>query len=75
MEASALKYSGAIGLHGRTPLLRLQSDERLIAMTEAAMWRGMAAARLGGRVGDIGKAIEEFVRPSGLFGTRRVERV
>jgi RNA polymerase sigma factor (sigma-70 family) len=31
MEVSALKYSGGIGLHGRSPLLRLQSDERLIA--------------------------------------------
>ncbi len=41
-------------------------SRRLIEMTEAAMWRGMAAARLGGRVGDIGKAIEEFVRPTGL---------
>src|SRR6202161_4449022 len=33
MEVSALKYSGGIGLHGRSPLLRLQSDERLIALT------------------------------------------
>src|SRR5437899_9016191 len=32
MEVSALKFSGAIGLHGRSPLLRLQSDERLIAL-------------------------------------------
>ena len=32
MEVSALKYQGAIGLHGRSPLLRLQSDERLIAL-------------------------------------------
>ncbi|MDQ6805793.1 MAG: sigma-70 family RNA polymerase sigma factor, partial [Actinomycetota bacterium] len=31
MEVSALKYSGGIGLHGRPSLLRLQSDERLIA--------------------------------------------
>jgi len=31
MEVSALKYSGAIGLHGRSRLLRLQSDERLVA--------------------------------------------
>jgi RNA polymerase sigma factor (sigma-70 family) len=31
MEVSALRYSGGLGLHGRTPLLRLQSDERLIA--------------------------------------------
>jgi RNA polymerase sigma factor (sigma-70 family) len=30
MEVSALKYSGGIGLHGRSRLLRLQSDERLI---------------------------------------------
>jgi RNA polymerase sigma factor (sigma-70 family) len=32
MEVSALKYSGGIGLHGRSPLLRLQSDERLISL-------------------------------------------
>src|SRR5947209_16763759 len=32
MEVSALKYSGGIGLHARTPLLRLQSDERLVAL-------------------------------------------
>src|ERR1700727_1894328 len=33
MEVSALKYSGGITLHGRSPLLRLQSDERLVAFT------------------------------------------
>src|SRR5947209_12639403 len=32
MEVSTLRYSGGIGLHGRSPLLRLQSDERLIAL-------------------------------------------
>jgi RNA polymerase sigma factor (sigma-70 family) len=32
LEVSALKYQGGIGLHGRSPLLRLQSDERLIAL-------------------------------------------
>src|SRR6202008_744494 len=32
MEVSALKYHGGVGLHGRSPLLRLQSDERLIAL-------------------------------------------
>jgi RNA polymerase sigma factor (sigma-70 family) len=31
MEVSALKYTGVHGLHGRSPLLRLQSDDRLIA--------------------------------------------
>src|SRR5436309_7434883 len=40
MEVSALKYSGGIGLHGRPPLLRLQSDERLVALVR----RGSAAA-------------------------------
>jgi RNA polymerase sigma factor (sigma-70 family) len=40
MEASALKYSGGIGLHGRTPMLRLQSDERLVALLR----RGNSAA-------------------------------
>jgi RNA polymerase sigma factor (sigma-70 family) len=32
VEVSALRYSpGSVGLHGKTPLLRLQSDDRLIA--------------------------------------------
>src|SRR6204780_4793914 len=33
MEVSALKYSGGIRLHGRSSLLRLQSDERLVMLT------------------------------------------
>ena len=32
MEASALKHSAAMGMRGPTPLLRLQSDERLIVL-------------------------------------------
>src|SRR5437763_14408132 len=32
MEVSALKYHGGLGLHARSPLLRLQSDERLITL-------------------------------------------
>src|SRR5947209_15536775 len=40
MEVSALRYSGGIGLHGRSPLLRLQSDERLVTLTR----RGNSAA-------------------------------
>ncbi|HEU4701964.1 MAG TPA: RNA polymerase sigma factor [Conexibacter sp.] len=32
MEASALTHAGAHGTFGRSPLLRLQSDERLIAL-------------------------------------------
>ncbi len=40
MEVSALKYSGGLGLQGRSPLLRLQSDERLIHLVR----RGSDAA-------------------------------
>ena len=32
VEASALTHAGSAGLHGRSPLLRLQSDERLVAL-------------------------------------------
>jgi RNA polymerase sigma factor (sigma-70 family) len=40
MEVSALKYSGGIRLHGRSSLLRLQSDDRLISFVR----RGNVAA-------------------------------
>src|SRR5258706_15133339 len=33
VEVSALKHAGMPGLHGSSPLLRLQSDERLVALT------------------------------------------
>ena len=32
MEVSALTHAGVTGIHARSPLLRLQSDERLIAL-------------------------------------------
>jgi RNA polymerase sigma factor (sigma-70 family) len=40
MEASALKYHGGLRVPGRSPLLRLQSDERLITLLR----RGNTAA-------------------------------
>jgi RNA polymerase sigma factor (sigma-70 family) len=40
VEASTLQHAGAAGLHGRSPLLRLQSDERLVALVR----RGNQAA-------------------------------
>jgi RNA polymerase sigma factor (sigma-70 family) len=40
VEASALTHAGAAGLHGRSPLLRLQSDERLVLLVR----RGNQAA-------------------------------
>ena len=46
------------------------SDEvrELIRVTEEALWRGIAAAHLGGRVTDISHAIETYVRSQGDYG-------
>jgi len=41
---------------------------QLMEVTEGALWRGMAAARLGGRVSDISHAVESYVRGEGSFG-------
>jgi methionyl aminopeptidase len=40
----------------------------LMRVTEEAMWRGIAAASLGGRVTDISHAVETYVRSQGSFG-------
>jgi methionyl aminopeptidase len=40
----------------------------LMRVTEEAMWRGIAAASLGGHVGDISHAVESHVRAGGDFG-------
>jgi len=40
----------------------------LMRVTEEAMWRGIAAARLGGRVTDISHAVESHVRSQGDYG-------
>ena len=40
----------------------------LMRVTEEAMWRGFAAARLGGRVTDISHAVETYVSSQGDFG-------
>ena len=42
--------------------------QALMAVTEESMWRGIAAARLGGRVTDISHAIESYVRSRGDYG-------
>jgi methionyl aminopeptidase len=39
----------------------------LIRVTEECMWRGLAAARLGGHVGDISSAVERHVRSTSDF--------
>jgi methionyl aminopeptidase len=40
----------------------------LLRVCEEALWRGMAAATLGGRINDIGDAIEEYVTSCGAYG-------
>ncbi|MBZ5739645.1 type I methionyl aminopeptidase [Nocardioides mangrovi] len=40
----------------------------LMRVTEEAMWRGIAAARIGGRVTDISYAVEQHVRGQGRYG-------
>jgi methionyl aminopeptidase len=66
---------GAIveGWHGDaaiTVALGDVSDEirRLLAACEQALWRGIAAARIGGHVTDISHAVESHVRAVGSYG-------
>ncbi len=40
--------------------------ERLLRVGEESLYKGIAAARYGGRVGDIGQAIEEHVTAAGF---------
>jgi methionyl aminopeptidase len=40
----------------------------LLATTEGALWAGLAAARVGARLGDIGHAVESSVRSRGDYG-------
>ena len=42
--------------------------QKLMDVTEESMWRGFAAAKLGGRVTDISYAIEQYVRSQGDYG-------
>jgi methionyl aminopeptidase len=43
-------------------------DRQLLEVTEEALWRGIAMAQVGGRLSDIGHAIESHVRASGDYG-------
>ena len=66
---------GAIveGWHGDAAITVPVGDVRdelhdLMRVCEESMWRGFAAARLGGRVTDISHAVEEYVRSQGDYG-------
>lgn len=45
-----------------------QDQLDLMRVTEESMWRGIAAARLGGRVTDISHAVERHIRAQGRYG-------
>lgn len=66
---------GAIieGWHGDAAITVAVGDvpaevSELMRVTEESMWRGFAAARLGGKVSDISHAIESYVRSQGDYG-------
>jgi len=66
---------GAIvdGWHGDSALTVAVGEppepaRELMRVTEEAMWRGIAAATLGGHVGDISHAVETYVRDQSGFG-------
>lgn len=66
---------GAIvdGWHGDAALTvgvgQIRPEEaELIRVTEEAMWHGIAAAALGGRVTDISHAVESHIRSQGQYG-------
>src|SRR3954447_21540180 len=44
------------------------AESELMRVTEEALWAGIAAARLGGRVSDISHAVETTVRSQGRYG-------
>jgi len=66
---------GAIvdGWHGDAAITVALGDvppevTELMRVTEEALWRGIAAARLGGRVSDISHAVESHIRAAGDYG-------
>jgi methionyl aminopeptidase len=66
---------GAIddGWHGDAAITVAVGDvppevTELMRVTEEALWRGLAAARVGGRVTDISHAVEAHVRSQGRYG-------
>jgi methionyl aminopeptidase len=44
------------------------SEAAMLSVCEEALWRGLAAARLGGRLSDISHAVESYIRSQGPYG-------
>lgn len=43
-------------------------DQKMMDVCEESMWRGIAAGRSGGKLTDIGHAIEEYIKSQGKYG-------
>ncbi len=48
-----------------------EAEAELNRITEEALWRGIAAARIGGRVGDISNAVGSYVKSQAKVGGGR----
>ena len=66
-------YKGFHGDSARTfPVGRISREaEQLIAVTKQSFYEGMAAVRIGNRVGDIGHAVDSYVSRFGFSVVRR----
>lgn len=47
------------------------ADQKMMDVCEESMWRGIAAGRVGGRLTDIGHAVEEYINSQGKYGILR----
>ena len=65
-------YQGYHGDSSRTFLVGEVAPEarRLVEVTERALWVGIEAVKVGGRVGDIGAAIQEYAEGEGFSVVR-----
>lgn len=60
-------YRGWYGDHARTVCMpgASEEDERLVSVTRASLEAATAVCRAGGRLSDIGRAVEQVVLPAG----------
>lgn len=47
------------------------ADQKMMDVCDESMWRGIAAAKVGGRLTDIGFAIEQYINSQGKYGILR----
>ena len=66
-------YKGYHGDSARTfPVGKISAEaERLIAATKQSFYEGLAAVQIGNRIGDIGAAVDGYVRSQGFSTVRR----